>query len=160
MAKVKEKIETDHGNISWLTREYKRTKPKKKHKALPPLSGKSADYEFQKTHRFDYMDENKNCIEFVFYLINLHAPTHSGYLIAKERAMWAMPTLCNMAERAYTMKLTPSNVMPMSLKLSQRLPKYYYLVAIPLAEALMWQRDGRFDPYDKGKQEYGAIKYF
>lgn len=158
MRKNKEIWNTPNGTIRWEVKPRK----KKPHKARPVTEGSPLVNEaFNEKHRFDYLPIAKGKKrKFVFYLINMHSPTKSGYLVAKERAMWAMPTLCNMAERAYAMDIHPIHTMELTMRFSQRLPKYFHLVLLPLDEALKWQSDPNFNPYDKGKQEYGAIKYF
>ena len=115
---------------------------------------------FAQDHCYRYPWAKKDRQEYLVYLINLYAPSKSGYLMEKDNQMWRKPQLCIMPDRAWTTWVAPQDVWEATIRRQGAVPRYYVVVLIPKAEAVRWY--GNKSAYNDnaiGKVS-GEIKYY
>lgn len=112
---------------------------KKKKKVDPDCFGKRyIPRQFALDHCYHYPWAKKGREEYLVYLINLYAPTKSGYLVDKERQMWRKPTICINPDLAYTCLVAPQDAWELTIRRQASVPRYYAVMLIPKAEAKRW----------------------
>ena len=133
----------------------------KKKKSVDPdyFEQKYIPKKFKLDHCYRYPWGKKSKQDYLCFLINLYAPTKSGYIVEKEKKMWRDPDLIADPERAYKFQVAPQDVWELSLRRQCSVPKYYVVTLIPFAEAKRWYGNLRARS-DQKKEINGEIMFF
>ena len=137
------------------------TKKRKTKKCDPTCFGeKYIPKQFALDHCYHYPWAKKDRQEYLVYLINLYAPSKSGYLMEKDNQMWRKPQLCIMPDRAWTTLVAPQDVWETTIRRQTAVPRYYAVMLIPKAEAKRWY--GNKSAYNDTAiaKVSGEIKYY
>lgn len=131
------------------------------HKRDPEAKGdRKVPKWFADTHHFTKMRKGDK-ETFVCFLINMYAPTKSGYLVEQQdrHLTFEKPLLCSSCEKAMKFERMPCNCPDTALRIGRHVPKYYYPVILSFDECKNWTNGGAWK--DKHIPEAdGEIKYF
>jgi hypothetical protein len=114
--------------------------------------------DFKEKHCYKYPFKHRDGEKVVFYLINLRAPSKSGYLVESKNSQWRHPTTTSDCEQAYTIAVHEDDISEVTIRKSTLLPGYYHLVILPFSLCERWQGN---TAATKDEPKYrGQIQYF
>lgn len=136
--------------------------PKKRKKKVDPegFGNRYIPKQFALDHCYHYPWSKKDAEEYLVYLINLYAPTKSGYIVEKKQQMWRKPTVCINPDLAYVCRVAPQDAIELTIRRQTAVPRYYAVMLIPKAEAKRWYgNNGAYKDSATAKVS-GEIKYY
>ena len=136
--------------------------PKKRRKTTDPddFGKRYIPRQFALDHCYRYPWNKKDREEYLVYLINLYAPTKSGYLVEQPRQMWRKPMVCINPDLAYVCLVAPQDVWELTLRRQSIVPRYYAVMLIPKAEAKRWYGNRSAYKDTATAKVSGEIKYY
>ena len=129
--------------------------------AEPEIKGsRDLPKQFKLDHCYRYPWNKKDREEYLVFLINLYAPTKSGYLLQSESKMWRCPNITTDPKLAYTCLCAPQDIGELTIRRQYIVPRYFVVVLVPKAEAVKWK--GKTSAWKNAKEGEvkGEIKYY
>ena len=114
---------------------------------------------FAQDHCYRYPWKKAERQEYLFFLINLFAPSRSGYLVETDKKMWRNPNLTTDPERAFVYLVHPIDIGEATIRRQYVIPKNYVLVLIPKTEATRWYQN-KTARKDAQNPIHGEIRYY
>lgn len=111
-------------------------------------------------HCYNYGWSKKDVEPCVVFLINLYAPTKSGYIMEKAKQMWRKPMVIAEPDRAFVAMVAPQDIFEYQMRRQMSVPKYYVVIVIPKEEATKWYGNLAAGKDLATEKVHGQIQYF